>query len=77
MDSKWTGQDVTYPDLQVSLLHGLQAEERLALVVRHFRLVIPAVILFVVQGLVMDEHIGLQVTTDYHPMDIRSSVLTQ
>jgi hypothetical protein len=52
---------VTYPDLQVSLLHGLQREERRpTLAVRFLGLAVPAVVLLVVQGLVMDEHIRLQ-----------------
>ena len=50
----------TYPDLRVSLLHGLQSDERPALAVHFVGLVIPAVVLVVVQGLVMDEYIRLQ-----------------
>jgi len=52
--------ETTYPDLQVSLLHGLQSEERLALGVSFFGLMVSTVILLVVQGLVVDEYISLQ-----------------
>ena len=50
----------TYPDHHVSLLHGLQSDQRPALGFGYLGLVIPAVILVVVQGLVMDEYIRLR-----------------
>ena len=69
-DSPWLGRSsvwgqkgvsrATYPDLHVSLLHGLQREERPTLGIGFLGLAIPAVVLFMIQGLVMDKHIRLQ-----------------